>query len=385
MILQRQIHVINPRGFDPKDHLPASLWRHADCARYFIDQAATGRRDGDLFVPIMATIMWDLFPSHSAYYAVRPYIVGPILECDDIYLVGEKAKGYRLKPEHATMGLDRTPIRDQRLTRKLVDHYSRSSDNAPPVIRYLLGHLRKLDIDAQAALDWVRGQDTYHPADEAAIHLIAAHDASRWIVCPYGRFHTTLTSLRRGARRFLTYRGEPLVGLDVRNSQPLVFALLLRKELGSLDRYDDVRLYVELCQKGDFYEYLAGEWEIHDMDRSTFKTQFFKLVFFAKSSDIPAFVAFCRGFPKVGEVVRRLKPEGNEAHLAQELQRAEANLILGQICTRLARTLPPEAPVFTIYDSLLTTPRWAETIRQTMLEEFAAHDVTPTINFEQLT
>ena len=43
----------------------------------------------------------------------------------------------------------------------------------------------------------------------------------------YGRFHSNLTNLKKTLRPFLRYRNSELVNLDIANSQPMVFCLLL--------------------------------------------------------------------------------------------------------------------------------------------------------------
>lgn len=43
-----------------------------------------------------------------------------------------------------------------------------------------------------------------------------------------GRFHSVLTNMRSGLRNFLTFNGERLVSIDVKNSQPYLISLLLQ-------------------------------------------------------------------------------------------------------------------------------------------------------------
>ena len=43
----------------------------------------------------------------------------------------------------------------------------------------------------------------------------------------YGRFHSNLTNLKTTLRPFLRYRDSDLVNLDIANSQPMIFCLLL--------------------------------------------------------------------------------------------------------------------------------------------------------------
>src|SRR5262249_39217503 len=138
-------------------------------------------------------------------------------------------------------------------------------------------------IDYTAALGWLLSSGDFEPSDETAIGLI--RDGEFFFhVCAYGRVHTNLTNLNSGLRGFLSYRGTPLVNLDIRNSQPLVFAILLRKHHGPAAALPaDARRYVELVQDGRFYDHLMDEAGIPAGRRSAFKRQFFGHVFFCRN------------------------------------------------------------------------------------------------------
>ena len=51
--------------------------------------------------------------------------------------------------------------------------------------------------------------------------------------CPYGRIHTPVAHGWKGFRRFLTIDGAHLVGMDIRNAQPLILGLVLRQMSGN--------------------------------------------------------------------------------------------------------------------------------------------------------
>ena len=82
----------------------------------------------------------------------------------------------------------------------------------------------KIDYDtAHEAL--LKGE--FEPTDETAIEFI--RDKHFFFhLCDYGRVHTNLTNLNGNLRKYLMYKGESLVNLDIRNSQPLVFASILK-------------------------------------------------------------------------------------------------------------------------------------------------------------
>jgi hypothetical protein len=81
------------------------------------------------------------------------------------------------------------------------------------------------------------------------------------IVDPYGRFHYGLSSLPSVARTYVTYKGQPLVFLDIACSQPFFLGMLYlasRSRPGYFDgwkRLDRPEDYLNYEIDGDFRHY----------------------------------------------------------------------------------------------------------------------------------
>jgi len=60
------------------------------------------------------------------------------------------------------------------------------------------------------------------------------------VVDRFGRFHTNLTNLKATLRPFLRYRDSHLVNLDIANSQPMIFCLLLVNLLSNEKQLDNL-------------------------------------------------------------------------------------------------------------------------------------------------
>src|SRR5271157_4608063 len=60
------------------------------------------------------------------------------------------------------------------------------------------------------------------------------------VVDRFGRFHTNLTNLKATLRPFLRYRDTHLVNLDIANSQPMIFCLLLVNLLCNEEQLDNL-------------------------------------------------------------------------------------------------------------------------------------------------
>jgi hypothetical protein len=248
------------------------------------------------------------------------------------------------------------------------------------VHHHLHGHLKALRIDEQAAIEAMH-DGGFDPSNETAIRFIAARDW-HFTVCRFGRVHTNITNLKSELRKHLSVNGEGLVNLDIRNSQPLVFAALLKEHFGESGRVPaDVRHFMDLCQAGTFYDYLMGESGIPSDQRSAFKRSFFGRVFFIWN-DPPTKEALAFGavFPNVYRVIREMKADKYEA-LAQQLQRKESSIMIGGVASRCMREIP-QAFVGTIHDSILCHPRYTDIIRRFILQEFAKVDLIPTIRIE---
>jgi hypothetical protein len=193
-----------------------------------------------------------------------------------------------------------------------------------------------------------------------------------------------VTNLRSGLRRFLTIDGKPLVNLDIRNSQPLIFGLILQRYYGPPRAMpDDARRYVELCQQGQFYDVLMAESGIPPDRRADFKRRFFGHLFFCKNwPETEAANSFGATFPSVYAVVRQEKKR-DYADLSKNLQRAESGLMIDRVAARLMREAP-HVPVLTIHDSILTHLEHAEAVRSVMLQKFARVGLRPTIRIDDL-
>ena len=78
---------------------------------------------------------------------------------------------------------------------------------------------------------------------------------------------------------------------------------------------------------------------------------------------------FAAEFPEVYQFILAKKKHGYE-ELAREMQRAEAEFMLGTVCKRLFE-YHPEVPVVTVHDSISTTPEHVALVERVVLEEFA--------------
>ena len=152
---------------------------------------------------------------------------------------GEMSFGYRLLYPH-NQGFSLYQPTTKRLIDKIMRWRKQESDALRhPVHRELRRFVKALTIDEQAALTSVHGTPFQQAAQVAMIRRIKDGDFFS-IPDEYGRFHSNLTNLKKTLRPFLRYRDSELVNLDIANSQPMIFCLLLVNLLSNEGKLDNL-------------------------------------------------------------------------------------------------------------------------------------------------
>jgi hypothetical protein len=277
----------------------------------------------------------------------------------------------------------------------------------------------KLQIDADSAIKMIeemypeqtggiRGTRKGKPSDWAkrykaiyAINKFANKEFYYSVDDNVGRFHSNLTNIKREIRNFITYDGQKLVNVDIKNSQPLFSTLLLHKSfyqnqtlllnfysfptflqlllppnspsssnhssittiimlVESLKKLTDKGFgeYENYVNSGEFYKKLADAvYPSIPFDKQNMKTMIFTILFsnnrFIGQPGAEAKKDFRSAFPNVYELFRLIKVKNHRA-LAHLLQRIESKIMIEEVASRIAKECP-NLPFFTIHDSLATT------------------------------
>lgn len=158
------------------------------------------------------------------------------------------------------------------------------------------------------------------------------------------------------------------------------------RELGDLRSVTlpaDLAEYVDVCERAKFYESLMTEKEKArgDKYRQRFKQRFYGVLFGGNVSrgrfPNKLRLRFRRRYPSMAGVLRALKRK-EFRHSSHVLQNYEATLFIHRICGRIMKERP-DTVVYTIHDSILTTPDAAAYVRGVILDEFKKLGVTPTL------
>lgn len=193
------------------------------------------------------------------------------------------------------------------------------------------------------------------------------------------RIDTNLTNLNKIFFDFkcIKLEGEPLVEIDLRNSQPTLLAYLLSnpmiiKEFKRLkgvsipviDNNRDVNSFLYLAQSGTLYDYIASRTGIK---RETAKKTFLKIMFSKPgwNSEIKSRIA--QLFPTIIEWMDNFKrAQGDHKILALVLQKIESEIFIDKIYRKLRLE---RYTVYTKHDCILCKESEYDDVKKIVSQE----------------
>ncbi|WP_417872881.1 hypothetical protein [Xanthomarina gelatinilytica] len=256
------------------------------------------------------------------------------------------------------------------------------------------------------------------------------------------RYHSVLTNMRSILRNAVTYNGKKLYTLDITNSQPYLSTILFSRDYlitcdpknksvsisfddpkNAFTSYSnkninnnkiiqhnfkvgdsyimlglfkgapvntDIQEYIRLAVGGEFYEELEQKYKEElgitfklrkDIKATVFQVLFTANNFFGCEKAKPKKL-FAELFPEVYKIFSDIK-RTDKTVLPRLLQSIESYLIVDVICKRISKELP-NAPIFTIHDSITTTKEYIDDVQKIMEEEFEKQiGKAPMINYEE--
>jgi|GEM_PF-7094149 len=199
------------------------------------------------YVPLHSTKMKEICKNYHLY--VRYLSENGIIEVDDSYKVGERSKGYRLAKQYHMETID-CLISEPKIVNAIQKQKEQAREAVIAVYPNLVRWFDELEIDAEGAYafidQWYKEQlvkSKRTPKPKRLRRLILAKNSYRqsvrniqhkdyWFsVDDSGhRLHTVLTNMKKDLRKFVTYKGQPLVCVDLSNSQPFLSLQLLKEQ-----------------------------------------------------------------------------------------------------------------------------------------------------------
>lgn len=402
------------------------------------------REDG--FVPIHTPRLRNHIKDYKFYI---DYLVNTgVLVCDRQYIIGEKSMWYKwtdlymdkeFHPIESEIGNYEDPKPDNTKDRKNYPHlfywYDQHKLQINPQAYNYAGTICRLKMqdDSHKSWDWNRDKNcpknpnTQYLAALRNINLISAQEYEPNIDKTVYRLHSVLTYIQKDLRNFITYDGQSLVSIDIKNCQPYLSSLLLnprfwqegaelpltlynlpaniralyqspelidrvKKFFKTLDK-KEVAEYIRLVSKGTIYEQIKDianrnlQEGQSPIERKDAKTLMFYLLFSGNQGqhDDPMINELKRVFstelyPKVAELFRIIKRnypdcemEKPHSRLSRTLQSIESTIILHRCCLRIWEERKQSVPIFTIHDSMVTTREYQDYVYTVMMDEFTKH------------
>jgi hypothetical protein len=349
------------------------------------------RKDSASFIQLNSIFLKNIINGRYKDY-LQDLINMHIIETDNHYILKEKFKAYRLTENFRNVKTKQIKIEDEKIVSNYWNYKSVQKKKISEIPhKYIFSCLEQIEIDYEAAKDLLNKSNLdfeQYNSWNCSIDMIHFKDWFFVVDKTAGRVHNNITNLSKNFRPFLKFNNQKLVEIDISNSQPLLFNILISRYLFRYTNYcgiilpyvpqnSDLRFYKELTEQGKFYEYLMEEFGIYE-DRSLFKVRFFSKVFYSKEIENEEREKFKKLFPGVADIISYYK-KVNYRDLAIQLQRIEADIMINSIVPRLANR---NIFMITIHDSILTTPDNLKLVKEVIMNEFEKYNLQPTLKIK---
>ena len=255
------------------------------------------------YVPLSSKALQNVIPTYTAY--LNYGLNSGLLATDDCYVTGLKCKGYKILLPYGT-DLKTYELQSYHMKKSYNQHIN-SLKKSIKGFEFLERWFSKgLAFDGIAAKEFLAEEyalkkQHLHLWDSKAVYnyKAVAEDGTRgayetvykepFLQLQQGnlsilkmesgsysctisekgkRFHSVLTNMRGMLRHFLTFNGERLVSIDLKNSQPYLIALLLQPSF-----WESKKIKKETAQKSAVYKSkVLNKEKSLDISNSTFST-----------------------------------------------------------------------------------------------------------------
>lgn len=307
---------------------------------------------------------------------------------------------------------------------ELIEKYTGKDEKCTHLVKWFY---EGLEIDSEQAILEAQKEPNFLKRQSYLLGIEKLKNKEYWFTRNNhtdNRLHTPLTNLSKKLRPYLSFKGEKLINLDIRCSQPYFLVVLVERLYSTIATlmFENVKnhLYSSGFRKeyskiknwilsSDFYTEISkvlfesrkisltrNEWVgrgknrekktvTYENERELTKKLILRLFYidtnsylYKHDSDLKI---FDERFPYFSAFLKELKKD-NYKYLSKLMQNKEAHCILDVVTKRLSQ-LYPKMPLFTIHDSIMTTEYWAKRtnlkklIQSMMLE---VNGVKPQIN-----
>lgn len=375
----------------------------ADNLKEVISIVASQTRKNGEAAQLQIAYIKKLVPQGNKY--LKALIDLQIIQRSGNAVKGKTSYQYCFTPEYFSKFIT-TPLNNPKLINRIIKAHEQKNKAVSSSVRGYseqVKYLKLMTIDEDfkdfIKASYTLGTDKYNSVLASATRIVN-NDISYSVDDTSGRFHSNITNSAKGLRPFLRINGEPMVNIDIKNSQPFLSTILLTNparvsgmtknpafsmllQTLKVHQNQDVKKYISLVVNGMFYEYLMVEFskEGLNLTRSETKVQVLRILFARNrmpkdETNRQARKIFADRFPTVHRTFKIIR--GNEkgdkftrfSRFAILLQRIESHLMLQVILKRIYKELPGTIAV-TIHDSIMTgiLTNNVEAVRKIMIDE----------------
>lgn len=394
-----------PAGYVPDPECPDQMAKLADLLLQETALTKERRRQGH-FIPFHSNKWRDLFGGDYKPFKAAAIRSG-LIDCNERFSTGMEEnpgfpKSIRLRAQHRTgKTIVYVAKRQPRSTQRRVLDQSR---------------LKQVGIDLTNNLPHYVLPDLQPRSDWESLQFSRMRNGEFYSTrCDFGRFHSTITGLRKSVRlKLTTLSKEPLSFLDVKNAQPLIIGSLARTQYGTgngipiccmlvdgRECVDDIDLWIALCELGGIYEFvlrcikenpIAPYWVTPKkkkkrpfvVDVSKWQKKQVKKAFIACMFDRvesmrrnPVFPTLDKHFPTIAKYMIEAKA-GKYQALAHACQRMESTIMIDGAAAKLMSEHPDAKPT-TVHDELICPTLLEGFAKKLIIAEFKKYGLTPSV------
>ena len=410
--------IYSPEGFDPSRY-PGAISHSPDPTRWYLNyvyfKRITRHYGPEDFVNVSYDALETVMGKRTIIKPIKDELLKhKLIETDSRYIPGTKSTGYRLGPALRDVPFKKYFSASKRFLKRVADfkkHINTPIGFSLPVHE----HLDRWLADITIAPIW---ESVLHSMDpdkaliaQQQVELIQSGYLHR-SVCKQGRFHSNFSSLCRELRPCLQYQGQPLLEIDIRNSQPYFLSMLLLsvklsnsnssnlknlmfdsmhssiinlEETGrererrrgrpyecpfwALEK-DHVK-FTNAVINGKFYEEFLQEVD-NEREREDMKPKVFQCIFGDEKTMIHSTMGrmFKDRYPSVFNMIMELKSKKGYRWVGQELQRMESERVVAGVCGRLM-TEHPTIPLISVHDAIMTTKEYMPLVQGLLKQELS--------------
>ena len=310
---------------------------------------------------LSSVILRKKYGEHYNYY-IEYLCENGFMSLVSKYYVGKKTNSYKLDTK-CVYDVIRWKNIDKFLIKKQINRYETSitemnrSSILPEIRVRLIESLNKIKIDYDGSFNYLKTLKENNLIDDPKYqrNLMSIENISNKTIYfnfdDYGRFHTNYSVLKKEIRNeYLTINNEILAEVDINNSQPLFFAVMLKKQLTHIN--GDTKKYFELVKNGLLYDDIIANSSIKK--RCEAKEMVYKVLFGNNLRDNKKVNKIFKNlYPSVYEYILEFKESKTTyKELSHELQKMESEFVFNKVVREIYDTYP-DIILFTVHDSIV--------------------------------